>query len=62
MMIARFAKQDWMYKASSEITPDGRDIEDRFKDPNDPLQLVFVTAHVANRISPKNLSTLYLDK
>ena len=28
----------------NEITPEGKDIEDRFKDPTDPLQLVFVCA------------------
>lgn len=45
-----------------EITPDGRDIEDRFKDPNDSLQLVFVCAMWLTGFDVKNLSTLYLDK
>lgn len=45
-----------------EITPDGRDIEDRFTDPNDSLQLVFVCAMWLTGFDVKNLSTLYLDK
>lgn len=45
-----------------EITPDGRDIEDRFKDPEDSLQLVFVCAMWLTGFDVKNLSTLYLDK
>ena len=41
---------------------DGIDIEDRFKDPNDKLQLVFVCAMWLTGFDVKNLSTLYLDK
>lgn len=44
------------------ITPDGRDIEDRFKDVEDPLQLVFVCAMWLTGFDVPNLSTLYLDK
>lgn len=44
------------------ITPEGADIEDRFKDPNDPLQLVFVCAMWLTGFDVENLSTLYLDK
>lgn len=44
------------------ITVDGKDIEDRFKDPNDKLQLVFVCAMWLTGFDVKNLSTLYLDK
>ena len=44
------------------ITPDGKDIEDRFKDPNDTLQLVFVCAMWLTGFDVPNLSTLYLDK
>ena len=44
------------------ITPDGKDIEDRFKDPNDSLQLVFVCAMWLTGFDVPNLSTLYLDK
>ncbi len=44
------------------ITPDGKDIEDRFKDPNDNLQLVFVCAMWLTGFDVPNLSTLYLDK
>ena len=44
------------------ITPDGKDIEDRFKDINAPLQLVFVCAMWLTGFDVPNLSTLYLDK
>ena len=44
------------------ITPEGLDIEDRFKDPNDPLQLVFVCAMWLTGFDVPSLSTLYLDK
>ena len=46
----------------TSITPDGKDIEDRFKDVNDPLQLVFVCAMWLTGFDVPNLSTLYLDK
>lgn len=49
-------------KKMQEITPDGKDIEDRFKDPGDSLQLVFVCAMWLTGFDVKNLSTLYLDK
>ena len=41
---------------------DGKDLEDRFKDPNDKLSLVFVCAMWLTGFDVKNLSTLYLDK
>ena len=41
---------------------DGIDIEDKFKDPNDKLSLVFVCAMWLTGFDVKNLSTLYLDK
>ena len=44
------------------VTPEGADIEDRFKDPGDPLQLVFVCAMWLTGFDVENLSTLYLDK
>lgn len=44
------------------LTPEGKDIEDRFKDPNDSLQLVFVCAMWLTGFDVPNLSTLYLDK
>ena len=44
------------------VTPEGQDIEDRFKDPDDPLQLVFVCAMWLTGFDVENLSTLYLDK
>ena len=49
-------------KKMQEITPEGEDIEDRFKNPNDPLQLVFVCSMWLTGFDVKNLSTVYLDK
>ncbi len=46
----------------NEITPEGLDIEDRFKTPHDSLQLVFVCAMWLTGFDVKNLSTVYLDK
>lgn len=46
----------------NSITPDGKDLEDRFKDPNDNLQLVFVCAMWLTGFDVPNMSTLYLDK
>ena len=45
-----------------ELTPEGMDIEDRFKDPNDKLQLVFVCSMWLTGFDVPSLSTLYLDK
>lgn len=44
------------------ITADGKDIEGRFKDPSDNLQLVFVCAMWLTGFDVTSLSTLYLDK
>lgn len=44
------------------ITPEGADIEDRFKNANDPLSLVFVCAMWLTGFDVPSLSTLYLDK
>ena len=41
---------------------EGKDIEDRFKEPKDPFQLVFVCAMWLTGFDVTNLSTLYLDK
>ncbi|MBP5398766.1 MAG: type I restriction endonuclease subunit R [Bacteroidales bacterium] len=49
-------------KKMNEITPEGKDIEDRFKDPNDNLRLVFVCAMWLTGFDVPSLSTLYLDK
>jgi len=46
----------------NEITPDGKDIEDRFKDKDDSLCLVFVCAMWLTGFDVPLLSTLYLDK
>ncbi|SFI24400.1 type I restriction enzyme, R subunit [Pseudobutyrivibrio sp. OR37] len=46
----------------NEITAEGKDLEDRFKDPNDNLQLVFVCAMWLTGFDVPNMSTLYLDK
>ena len=62
----KFRKQDLDIskhrQKMNEITPEGADIEDRFKDPDDPLQLVFVCAMWLTGFDVENLSTLYLDK
>ena len=50
------------HRAKMNEIKDGRDIEDRYKDPNDPLKLVFVCAMWLTGFDVKNLSTLYLDK
>lgn len=44
------------------INSDGKDIEDRYKDPHDNLHLVFVCAMWLTGFDVRNLSTLYLDK
>lgn len=49
-------------KKMEEITPEGKDIEDRFKDKDDPLSLVFVCAMWLTGFDVPSLSTLYLDK
>ncbi len=41
---------------------DGRDIEDYFKDPNNPYRVVFVTAMWMTGFDAPSVSTLYLDK
>ena len=62
----RFAKQGLDIQKHRDrmnyIDPEGRDIEDQFKDPNNKLQLVFVCAMWLTGFDVKNLSTLYLDK
>ncbi len=49
-------------KKMNEKTAEGKDIEDRFKDENDKLQLVFVCAMWLTGFDVASLSTLYLDK
>lgn len=49
-------------KKMTEISPEGKDIEDRFKDKDDPLCLVFVCAMWLTGFDVPSLSTLYLDK
>ena len=49
-------------KKMNDITPDGKDIEDRFKDKDDKLCLVFVCAMWLTGFDVPSLSTLYLDK
>ncbi len=46
----------------NEISPEGKDIEDRFKDKDDPLCLVFVCAMWLTGFDVPSMSTLYLDK
>jgi len=49
-------------KRMDQIDANGRDIEFRFKDPDDPLQLVFVCAMWLTGFDAPTVSTLYLDK
>jgi type I restriction enzyme R subunit len=62
----RFAKQGLDIKPHrkkiNEIDKNGHDIEYRFKDPNDKLQLVFVCAMWLTGFDAPTVSTLYLDK
>ena len=44
------------------IDENGYDIEDRFKDPDNPFSLVFVCAMWLTGFDVQNLSTIYLDK
>jgi type I restriction enzyme R subunit len=48
--------------AMDRIDENGHDIETRFKDPQDPLQLVFVCAMWLTGFDAPSVSTLYLDK
>lgn len=62
---AKFAKQGLditRHRAKMNEIVDGLDVEDRFKKPDDSLQLVFVCAMWLTGFDVKNLSTLYLDK
>ena len=62
----RFAKQGLDIKPHRKkidaIDVNGHDIEYRFKDPNDKLQLVFVCAMWLTGFDAPTISTLYLDK
>lgn len=49
-------------KLINKIDGDGRDIEDYFKDPNNPYRIVFVTAMWMTGFDAPSVSTLYLDK
>lgn len=46
----------------NRIDENGYDIEDRFKDPDNPFALVFVCAMWLTGFDVQNLSTIYLDK
>lgn len=62
----RFAKQNLNIKPHRDkinsIDANGHDIEFRFKDPRDNLQLVFVCAMWLTGFDAPTVSTLYLDK
>lgn len=49
-------------KKLSQLDEQGHDIEYRFKNPSDPLQLVFVCAMWLTGFDAPTVSTLYLDK
>lgn len=63
---AKFAAQGLSVKPHrdrmNKIDENGFDIEDNFKDPNNPLQLVFVCAMWLTGFDAPSVSTLYLDK
>lgn len=46
----------------NKLDEEGRDIQDNFKDPRHPLQLIFVTAMWLTGFDAPSVSTLYLDK
>ena len=46
----------------ARVDENGYDIEDRFKDPENPFALVFVCAMWLTGFDVQNLSTIYLDK
>lgn len=46
----------------ARVDENGNDIEDRFKDPDNPFSLVFVCAMWLTGFDVQNLSTIYLDK
>ena len=63
---AKFAKEGLSIKSHrdrmNQVDENGFDIEDNFKDPNHPLQLVFVCAMWLTGFDAPSVSTLYLDK
>ena len=63
---AKFAAEGLSIKPHRErmnkVDENGFDIEDNFKDPNNPLQLVFVCAMWLTGFDAPSVSTLYLDK
>lgn len=62
----RFEKEGLDFKKHrqrmNQIDENGHDIEDNFKDPNHPLQLVFVCAMWLTGFDAPSVSTIYLDK
>lgn len=62
----RFEKEGLDFKKHRErmnkIDDNGHDIEDNFKDPNHPLQIVFVCAMWLTGFDAPSVSTIYLDK
>lgn len=63
---AKFAAEGLSIKphrdCMNKVDENGFDIEDNFKDPNNPLQLVFVCAMWLTGFDAPSVSTLYLDK
>lgn len=64
--VEKFNKENLDIKPHRErmkkIDENGKDIEDNFKDPEHPLQLVFVCAMWLTGFDAPSVSTLYLDK
>ena len=59
LVLAKLLKN---FKDMNKVDENGFDIEDNFKDPNNPLQLVFVCAMWLTGFDAPSVSTLYLDK
>ncbi|MCD6017689.1 MAG: type site-specific deoxyribonuclease, HsdR family [Bacteroidetes bacterium] len=49
-------------KKINDVDENGNELEDKFKDPKDPLQLVFVCSMWLTGFDAPTVSTLYLDK
>jgi type I restriction enzyme R subunit len=49
-------------KRMLDVDENGQELQDKFKDPNDPFQLVFVCSMWLTGFDAETVSTLYMDK
>src|SRR6187431_649405 len=49
-------------KRMQEVDDNGQELQDKFKDPDDPFQLVFVCSMWLTGFDAETVSTLYMDK